>query len=122
MLLEIARRRRAAELLAELAQLRQELLALDETPRRQARGTLRGVPRAEVLDHRLRVDARLGVGRELAHGRRPPQPPGRGAQLGEDLLVGIAPSQAGAERRERLLVDAGDRRVPASSPGRTQVL
>ena len=61
---------------------------------------------AEVLDHRLRVDPRLGVGRELAHGRRPLQPLGRGAQLGEDLLVGIAPSQAGAERRERLLVDA----------------
>ena len=76
---------------------------------------LRRIPGAEVLDHRLRVDAGLRIGRELAHRRRAAEPRRRRAQLLQDLVVGIAAPQAGAKRRESGLVDAGERRMPASA-------
>ena len=104
-LLEVARGRRAPELLPELAELREQLLAGEEPPRTQAGRALRGVPRPEVLDHGLRMHARLGVRRELAHRRRAPEARGRGAKLGEDLLVRVAPAQARAKRGELRLVD-----------------
>ena len=56
-LVEIARGRRPAELLAELAQHAQELLAGDEAARHEPGRALRRVPAAEVLDHGLRMDA-----------------------------------------------------------------
>ena len=45
---------------------------------------------------------RLRVGRELAHRRRAPEPLGAGAQLREDLLVGVALADPGLELGERL--------------------
>ena len=67
----------AAELVAELAQLRRAApRGVMNRRGMQARGALRGVPGAEVLDHRLRMHRRLRIGRELPHRRRPPQPRG----------------------------------------------
>src|SRR6266849_4519631 len=50
-----------------------------------------------MLDHRLRMDGRLQVGRELAHRRRAAEPFGGRFQLREDLLVGVALTQARLE-------------------------
>ena len=57
------------------------------------------------------MDARLGVGRELAHRRRTAEPLRAGAQLLEDLLVRVALADSGLEGRERVGVDLGDRPV-----------
>ena len=103
---EIARSRRSAELLPEPPELLEELVSREEAARKEARSPLRGVPGPEVLDDRLRVDARLRVLRELAHRRRASEPLGRGAQLLEDLVVRVAPAQAGTKRGELSLVDA----------------
>ena len=77
---------------------------------------LGGVPRAEVLDHRLRVHPRLRVGGELLHRRRAaePRPPSRAARRGS-----ARPSSgvriAGLELRERRRVDLRDRPIAASA-------
>ena len=91
--------RRAPELL-------EELVARQEPAREEPGRALGRVPRAEVLDDGLRVDARPGILRELAHRRRPTEPLGGRAELLEDLLVRVAAAQAGAEGRELGLVDA----------------
>ena len=79
----------------------EQLLAADEAPRRKARGPLGGVPGAEVLDHRLRVHAASGsAANSRIVGERPSRS-ARRAQLLEDLLVGVAPSEAGAKLCER---------------------
>src|SRR5205085_1060660 len=96
-LVEVARARDAAELLAELAQELQQLLARREPARDEPGLALRGVPAAEVLDHRLGMDGRLGVGGELPHRRRPAEPLRTRAQLGEDLLVGVPLADPGLE-------------------------
>ena len=90
MLLHVACGRDATELVAELPQLTHHLLTADEATRGQACGALRGVPGAEVLDHRLRVHRRLGVGRELAHRRRAPESHRGRLELGENLVVRVA--------------------------------
>ena len=69
-LVDVARGRRPAELLAEPAQRVEQLLARREPARHEPGGALGRVPRAEVLDHRLRMHLRLRVGRELLHRRR----------------------------------------------------
>ena len=89
-------RRDAAELGPELPELIEQLLAADEAPRREPGRALRGVPRAEVLDDGLRVDARIGVRRELPHRRRAAEPIGRRAELGEDLVVRVAAAHSRA--------------------------
>ena len=61
-----------------------------------------------MLDHRLRVHLRLGVGGELAHRRRAAEPLCARAQLLEDLLVRVAPPDPGAELGEGRLVDPGE--------------
>ncbi len=58
-----------------------------------------------MLDDRLRMHASLRVLRELAHRRRPPEALRRGPELGEDLLVRVAPAHACAKGRELGLVD-----------------
>ena len=98
-------------------QLREQLLPADEPPRRQPRRPLGGVPRAEVLDHRLRMHLRLGVGGELAHRRRAAEPLCARPELLEDLLVGVAPPDPGTELGEGSLVDPGDSRMAAPGPG-----
>ena len=64
-----------------------------------------------MLDHGLRMDGRLGVRGELAHGRRAPEPLGAGDDLGHDLLVGVALADPGLELRELLRIDRGERPV-----------
>src|SRR5207302_7556999 len=91
---EILRGRDAAELVAEVAQDTDELTAGREPPWNKPRGTLGLVPAAEVLDHRLRVDGRLRIRRELAHRRRAPQPIRARPELLENLLVGVALADA----------------------------
>jgi hypothetical protein len=59
-----------------------------------------------VLDDGLRVDARVRILGELAHRRRPSEPLGGGAELREDLLVGVPPPHTGAKRGKCRLVDA----------------
>ena len=88
--------------------------------RREACRPLGGVPGAEVLDHRLRMHAGVLVGRELAHRRRAAEPLGARAKLLEDLLVGIAPSDACAKLCERCLVDPGKCGVATPGPGHMQ--
>ena len=102
---EVARRRRPPELVAEVAQLLEQLLARREPPREEPGRALGGVPGAEVLDHRLRVDARLRVG---ANSRIVGERPSRSAlaELVEDLVVGVPPAKARSECGERRLVDA----------------
>ena len=80
----------------------------------EACGSFRRVPRAEVLDDRLRVDARLRVARELAHRRRAPEALRGCSQLLEDVLVRVAPAQAGAKGGELRLVDAHLRALPGA--------
>ncbi len=86
-------------------QLLEQLLSREKASREEARGPLGGIPRPEVLDDGLRMDARVRVARELAHRRRPPEPFGRRAELGEDVLVRVAATQPGPKRRELGLVD-----------------
>jgi hypothetical protein len=108
--LDVLGRRHAADLLAERAQLVEQLLPRREPPRDEPGLTLRGVPRAEVLDHGLRVDGRLRIGLELAHRRRLAEPLGARRQLRQDLRVGVALAHAGLELRKLLLVDVLERR------------
>src|SRR5918996_3010252 len=86
---EVARGRRPTQLLAEPAQLLEQLVPGQEAPREQPGRALGGVPGPEVLDHGLRMDARLRVLRELPHGRRPSEALGGLSQLLEDLLVAV---------------------------------
>src|SRR5204863_45867 len=76
--------------LPQAAQHADQLLTGREAARHEAGLALGGVPAAEVLDHGLRVHARAGVGGELPHRRGAPEPLRAVAQLGEDLLVGVA--------------------------------
>jgi hypothetical protein len=50
-----------------------------------------------VLDHRLRVDGRLGIGGELAHRGRAAEAASALAQLSEDLIVGVALAEISLE-------------------------
>ena len=59
----------------------EQLLARREAARHEPGGALGRVPRAEVLDHGLRMHRRLGVRRELLHRRRASEPLGARAQL-----------------------------------------
>jgi hypothetical protein len=68
-LVEVLRRRRASQLVTELAQLANEVGRLCEPARDEPRLAFRFVPALEMLYHGLRVDRRLRVGLELAHGR-----------------------------------------------------
>ena len=111
MLVDVACGRRPAELLAERAEEAEQLLTRREAARHEAGGALRGVPGAEVLDHRLRMDRRLRVRRELAHGGRAPEPLGAGEDLRHDLLVGVALADPGLELRELLRIDRGERPI-----------
>ena len=106
---EVTRGRCSPELFAEPSELLEKLVAREEPPREEPRGTLCRVPRAEVLDDGLRMYPRLGILCELAHGRRPPRPLGGRAKLGKDLLVGVATAHARAKRGELCLVDAHGR-------------
>ena len=88
---EVARGRRPAELLAELAQLREQLLAGQRSA--AGRGRRRAWRRSSVPKCSITVcgcTRASGSARELPHRRRPPQPLGGCAQLREDLLVGVA--------------------------------
>ena len=91
-----------AELLPQLAQQAEQLVARREPARHEPGRALGGVPAAEVLDHGLRMDRRLRVGRELPHRRRAPEPLGARLQLLEDLLVRVALADARLERGERV--------------------
>jgi hypothetical protein len=102
---KVARGRRPTELVAERPELLEKLLARQEPPREEPGSPLGGIPRPEVLDHGLRMDARLGILRELAHRGRATSPLGGGPELRENLLIGVSPAQAGAEGRELVLVD-----------------
>ena len=73
----VPRRRRPTELLAELRQQPEQLLACRKPAWHEPSFPLGGVPAAEMLDHGLRVDAGFRVGRELAHRRRTSEPLGR---------------------------------------------
>ena len=108
------------ELLEQLRQLGEELVTADEAPRREPGGPLGSIPGAKVLDHRLGVHAGVLVGGELAHRRRATEPLGAGAELLEDLLVGVAPSDACAKLCERCFVDPGECGVATPGPGHMQ--
>ena len=71
----------------QAAQLLEELVARQEAAREEAGRPLRRVPRPEVLDDRLRMNACVRVLRELAHRRRAAEPRGRLPELVEDLVV-----------------------------------
>ncbi len=73
-----------------------------------------------MLDHGLWMHFGLRVGGKLAHRRRAAEPVRARAQLLEDLLVGVAPSDSSAKLRESCLVDPGEGRVPATGPGHMQ--
>ena len=90
----------------------EQLLARREAPRHEARGPLGGVPGAEVLDHRLRMHARLRVGRELLHRRRAAEPGGatRAAPRGSARRCSGLPDP-GLERRQLVGIDRVDRVV-----------
>ena len=108
-LVDVARGRRAPELVPQLPQQPEQLVPGGEPPRNEPGCALGDVPGAEVLDHRLRVHRRLDIAGELAHRRRLAQPVGAGAQLGEDLLVRIPLADSGLELRELSRVDRGNR-------------
>ena len=113
---EVACGRHPADLLAQLAQELQQLLGRREPARHEPRLALGRVPAAEVLDHRLWMDGRLGIARELPHRRRAAEPLGARAKLGEDLLVGVALADPGLELGQRRRVDRRNRPV-ALLPG-----
>ena len=106
---EVTRGRCCPKLFAEPSELLEKLVAREEPPREEPRGTLCRVPRAEVLDDGLWMYPRLGILCELAHGRRPPRPLGGRAKLLEDLLVGVATAHARAKGGKLCLVDAHGR-------------
>jgi len=108
-LVQILRRRGPSELVAQLAEEPDQVGRLGEAARDEPGLALGLVPALEMLDDRLRVHGRLGVVLEFAHRRRTPQALGRGAQLLEDLLVGVALADSGLERGERSRIDAPHR-------------
>ena len=67
MLVDVLGRRHAADLIAEQPQALQELCLRRKTAGDETGLALRGVPAAEALDHRLRVDGRSVVTFELTH-------------------------------------------------------
>jgi hypothetical protein len=77
------------ELLAQSAELAEQLIARREPPGNEPGATLRRAPASEPTDDRLGVDACARVSRELSHRRRPAEPHGRPGQLGEEVLVGV---------------------------------
>ena len=91
----------------------------EEAARKEPGRAFGGVPRPEVLDDRLRVDPGLWILRELPHRRRAPEPTCSGAELFEDLLVGVSTTQAGAEGGELRLVDAQLRTPAGARTGHT---
>src|SRR5581483_6588034 len=111
-----------SKLVAELAQQAEELLPGCEPPRDETGGPLGRVPGPEVLDHGLRVDRRLRVGRELPHRRRATQPLGARLELTDDLVVRVPLADARLELGELARIDprhrakAGAAR-PANSVG-----
>jgi len=90
--LEVSTGGRATELLAQHPQLGEELLAGRKSTWAQSCQTLGGVPRSEPVDHRLGMDPSASVALELMHRRRAAEAVCRAFQLGEDLVVGIAPT------------------------------
>jgi hypothetical protein len=103
--LEVPAGRSPAELGTERAELVKELLPRRETARGQAGPALRGVPGAEALDHRLRMDVGAWVAVELPHRGGTAQARGAGLQLGENLLVRVAATHAGPKDGEIVGVD-----------------
>jgi hypothetical protein len=95
--LEIGARGRPAEFVAERAQLVEELFASREAACGQPRSALGGVPAAEALDHRLRMDTGTRIALELAHRRRAAEPLGAALERGKNLVVRVAASHAGPE-------------------------
>ena len=89
-LVDVPRGRHPAELLAELAQHVEQLLARREPPRHEPGRALRGVPGAEVLDHGLRMHLRLPDRRRTPSSSATGRVARRAPQLREDLLVGVA--------------------------------
>src|SRR4029077_14061910 len=85
-----------------------ELLACRESPRHETRGALRSGPRAEVLDHGLRMHVGLGVGSGIARRRRASEACGTRGDLGHDLLVRVALADPALELRQLLRIDRGD--------------
>src|SRR4029079_15702392 len=110
-LLDVAGRRDAAQLLPQSLQQLEQLFAGCKAPRHETGLALGLVPAAEVLDYRLRMDAGLRVGREFPHRRRTAEPFGASGELDEDLLVCVGFAEAGLEGFERLPVDARERTV-----------
>ena len=106
MRVEVTRRRRPAQLVPELTQQTYELRARREAARDKPCVALGRVPAAEVLDHRLRMDGRERVRRELPHRRRAAEPVGARLQLVEDLLVRVALAQPRLELGQSGGVDA----------------
>jgi hypothetical protein len=106
---DVARGWRTPQLLAQLGEKAEQLLAGCEAARDEPRSPLGCVPRAVVLDHGLRMHRGLGVGGELAHRRRPPQALGAGPELSEDLVVGVALPDPGLKLGELLRIDLGYR-------------
>ena len=94
--IQVARRRRPPEPGAERLQLAESSSRVAKRRGTRPASPLRGVPAAEVLDHRLRVHGRLRVGGELPHRRGPPQPGGAVAQLLQDRVIRVALANAGA--------------------------
>ena len=108
MLVDVACGRRPAEFVSERLQEAEELVTGREPSRDEAGRALRRVPRAEVLDHRLWMDCGLGVGGELAHRRRAPEPLGAGGDLRHDLLVRVALADPALKFRQLLRIDRGN--------------
>src|SRR5205085_614879 len=96
-LVDVTGRGHTTELLPELLEQRQQLLAGRKAPRYEPGLALRAIPAAEVLDHGLWVDGGLRIGGELPHRRRAPQPFSGLLQLCEDLLVRVALANPGLE-------------------------
>ena len=103
---EVARRWGSPELVAEGAELLEELVTREEAPWEEPGGTLRRVPGAEVLDDRLRVNACRWILCELSHRRRSPQALRCASELVQDLVVRVAPPHSSAKRGQLGLVDA----------------
>ena len=70
MALEVSPGRRPAELLPQVPELVEELLARGKAPGPQARLAFSRIPAAEPLDHGLRMDVHAAIAFELAHRRR----------------------------------------------------
>jgi len=109
-LVEVPGRRRAPELLAQLAEQTNELVGPGKASWDEACLPLRVVPAPEVLDDRLWVDRRLGVLLELAHGRRAPESLRGALKLLENLLVRVTLADPRLELGQRFGIDTSQRR------------